>query len=215
MYVPIAFAEERVDVLHDFIRRHGFASLVTCGRAGPTASHVPVVLVPEQGNLGALHFHLAKPNEQCTDLMEGSAALLMFHGPHAYISPGWYAKPEAAVPTWNYIVVHAHGAARVMSDDRLAYHLRMLVSAYESTGSDGWSVKRLTGEAFEKLRRGIVGFEVEIIRLQGKWKLGQNRSREDREGAVRGLRKSMQPESLAVADLMAATLESDAKPPAA
>src|SRR5258708_417386 len=100
MYVPAAFREERLDVLHEFMRRHGFASVVSHGAKGICASHVPVVLLPERGRLGALHMHLAKQNEQGGEL-GGGEVMVMFHGPHAYISPRWY-KAKVAVPTWNY-----------------------------------------------------------------------------------------------------------------
>src|SRR5688572_18138180 len=99
MYVPSAFAEERLAVLHDFIQRHDFAALVTSGDDGVQASHLPVVLLPERGRRGSLQFHLAKPNPQVKDLSAGVPAMAIFNGPHGYISPRWY-KTMLAVPTW-------------------------------------------------------------------------------------------------------------------
>jgi transcriptional regulator len=205
MYVPSAFAETRIDVLHDFLRRHDFATVVTAGQRGLIASHVPVVLIPKRGERGAIQFHLAKPNEQCEDLAAGASALAIFQGPHGYVSPKWYANP-LRVPTWNYIVVHASGAVRVLCDEELAYHLKALVSAYEPRDG-GWTTDALPVDLFDKLRHAVVGFEMEIATLQGKWKLGQNRTREDREGAIAGLRSVGTHESSLLADLMAAAME--------
>src|SRR3954463_14028016 len=102
MYVPAHFAETRLSFLHDCMRDNSFASVTTQGADGPFASHVPVLLLPEVGPLGALQFHLARPNQQCRALSAGAMTLAMFHGPHAYISPGWY-ESAVGVPTWNYI----------------------------------------------------------------------------------------------------------------
>ena len=209
MYVPSAFAETRIDVLHDFIRRHDFATIVTCNARGQTASHVPIILLPQRGRLGALQFHLARPNEQCEELAAGGAALAIFHGPHGYISPTWYTTTQA-VPTWNYVVVHASGTARVLNDAELRDHLDALVGGYER--NDGWSTAALKPDLFEKLRSGVTGFELEISQLQGKWKLGQNRSVADRQGAIEALRRSATHEASELADLMAASLDQrDAK----
>jgi transcriptional regulator len=205
MYVPSAFAETRIDVLHDFLRRHDFATIVSAGSRGLIASHVPMVQLPERGEFGALQFHLAKPNEQCEDLAAGASTLAIFQGPHGYVSPKWYANP-LSVPTWNYIVVHATGTVRVLRDAELADHLKALVSAYEPRDG-GWTTDALPAELFDKLRHAVVGFEIEIASLQGKWKLGQNRTREDREGAIAGLRSAGTHESSLLADLMAAAME--------
>src|SRR3954449_4768684 len=107
MYIPAAFAETRTSVLHDFMRGHGFVTLVTHGTSDLLVSHVPALLVPDRGELGTLQLHLARPNEHCRELAGGTPSLAIFHGPHAYISPAWYTSP-ANVPTWNYVVVHAH-----------------------------------------------------------------------------------------------------------
>jgi len=200
MYIPTVFAEMRVPVLHDFIRRHDFATIVTAGERGLIASHVPVVLIPDHGELGTLQFHLARQNEQCADLATGAATLAIFQGPHGYISPKWYANP-INVPTWNYIVVHASGSPRQLDDDALRAHLSALTSAYEPRDG-GWTPNALPVDAFEARRRQIIGFQIEITRLEGKWKLGQNRTREDRAGAIAGLRETQSHESSVLADLM-------------
>jgi transcriptional regulator len=208
MYLPAAFAETRLDVLHAFMREHAFGTLLSAGADGPVASHLPMLLLPSRGKFGTLQMHFARPNEHWKSLADGSAsALAIFHGPHAYISPTWYATPQAAVPTWNYAVVHARGTPRMLrDDDALSEHLRALVAAYEGSRKGGWSTDRLPAEMFQKLRSAVVGFEMEITELQGKWKLGQNRTRADREVAIAGLRQAGDAESITIADWMAATL---------
>src|SRR5688500_13871881 len=126
MYAPAAFAEERIEVLHEFIARHGFATLVTGGGGGArtelAASHVPMLLLPERGKFGTLQVHFARQNEHWRALAAGEGVLSIFHGPHAYVSPRWYKKP-VSVPTWNYVVVHAQGTPRAMEDAALREHL--------------------------------------------------------------------------------------------
>jgi transcriptional regulator len=205
MYVPSAFAEERREVLHEFVRRHAFATLVTGGPDGPRASHVPVVLLGDRGERGALQFHLARANDHWHDLAAGAPALAIFQGPHGYVSPTWYAN-AASVPTWNYVVVHARGVPRVLAEEALKGHLVALVAAYESARPEGWDPSRLPVELFDRLRAAVVGFEIPIERLEGKWKLGQNRTRDDREGAIDGLRGTGDGADRALADWMAAAL---------
>ena len=164
MYVPPAYSEKRLDVLHEFMRRHAFATIVTNAPDGPSASHVPVVLLPQRGPHGALQMHLARQNEQWGVLAQGGGALVMFHGPHAYISPRWY-KTAVAVPTWNYLSVHAYGRPRMLNDAELGEHLGLLVAGYEPAAPQGWSPSRMPAEVLEKMKRNIVGFEIEMSRI--------------------------------------------------
>jgi transcriptional regulator len=203
MYVPAAFAEERLEVLHPFMAGHGFATLVSGAGGALEASHVPVMLDASHGPLGTLALHLARQNGHWESIAAGAEVLAIFSGPHAYVSPRWYANP-VSVPTWNYVVAHAYGRARVMADDALREHLHATVTKYEGDG--GWSAASLPGEVFEKLQRQVIGFEIEITRLQGKWKLGQNRTNADRQGAIAGLRAAGGAEPNLIADLMAAAL---------
>src|SRR5262245_32634971 len=113
MYIPPAFAENRLDVLHDVMRKHDFATLITNGADGPFASHVPMFLLPGKGRFGALQAHVAVQNPHAQQLAAADTVLAIFHGPHGYISPTWYAT-QVVVPTWNYIVVHAYGRARAL-----------------------------------------------------------------------------------------------------
>jgi len=211
MYIPPHFAEQRLDVLYELMTSHAFATLVTRGENGLIASHVPVVLLPTQGEFGTLQLHLGKPNPQCDDLAAGIESLAIFHGPHGYVSPTWYATP-ATVPTWNYVAVHAYGAPRVMTDDGLRDHLDALAATYEAARANGWDSGKLPGDVFEKMRRAIVGFEILITRLEGKWKLGQNRTPADRIGAIAGLRATGAPDDAMLADWMAAAMGTKTTP---
>jgi transcriptional regulator len=203
MYIPPAFAEDRLDVLHDFMRQHDFATLITSAEAGPLASHVPMLLIPDKGRFGTLHGHVAIQNPHAQQFADAESVLAIFHGPHGYISPTWYVTPTT-VPTWNYIVVHAYGRARTMNDDELREHLHAMTRVYESS----WSADRLPADVFDKLRQSIVGFAIEITRIEGKWKLGQNRTLQDRQGAIQGLRDAGANE---LADLMAQTFNPSAQ----
>jgi len=204
MYVPSAFAEERLDKLHEFIARHDFATLVTGSDGDVVASHLPTLLLPARGRFGTLQVHLARKSEQCGALAAGVGAVVIFQGPHGYVSPRWYANP-VSVPTWNYVVAHAQGTPRRMEEAALREHLAALVAKYEPRAG-GWSAAALPGEMMQRLLQQIVGFDIEITSIQGKWKLGQNRTRDDRQGAIEGLRQAGDAESVALADWMAATL---------
>jgi transcriptional regulator len=206
MYVPSTFAETRLDVLHEFIRAHDFATVITAGPCGMLASHVPVVLKASPGEHGVLQMHLAKPNVHWESLARGEDALAIFQGPHGYISPRWYVS-NATVPTWNYIVVHAYGTPRLMSTEELRPHLDELVATYESRHPDGWDTGRLPDGLADKLQAGIVGIEFSIKRVEGKWKLGQNRTRDDRVGAIAGLRAVGDAANAALADVMQSALD--------
>jgi transcriptional regulator len=205
MYIPPSFLEQRPHVLHAFIRHHSFATIITTTPDVPLASHVPIILLPDRGQFGALQFHLARQNPQWNLLAQATDVLVIFHGPHAYISPTWY-KSAVAVPTWNYLAVHAYGRPRMLDDAQLSEHLRLLVSSYEPPG--GWSTERMPAEVLEKMKRNIVGFEMEIERLEGKWKLNQNRPREDVQGAIEGLLATGDAESKKVAELMKQAMQS-------
>ena len=210
MYVPSAFVEDRPSVLHAFMKRYDFATLVTAGADGPAASHVPVLLLPDRGRLGMLQAHFARQNEHWRAFAEGAGSVLaIFHGPHGYVSPTWYATRQA-VPTWNYVVVHARGTPRLLTDEQLAEHLRALVGVYESGRPDGWDERALAAGSAQALRRAIVGTEIEITHLQGKWKLGQNRTPADRAGAIRGLRAAGDAASAELAQWMADAMDTDA-----
>ncbi|MDB5297327.1 MAG: regulatory protein [Phycisphaerales bacterium] len=187
MYIPAPFAEIRPDVLHALMREHPFATLVTTDAAGlPSATHLPLLLDPGRGPHGTLIGHIARPNPQAAALAAGRVALAMFHGPHAYVSPTWYATAPA-VPTWNYAAVHAYGVPRVVEDPAgVRALLETTVKAFEAPGSN-WSIDGLPPQYLESMTAGVVAFEMPVDRLEGKFKLNQNRSTADRAGVSAAL----------------------------
>jgi len=203
MYTPPAFREDRLDVLHDLIREHSFGTLVSHGEAGMTASHLPFLLREEDGGNGTLIGHMARANLQWQTFTSQSEVLVVFLGPHAYVSPSWYAT-ELSVPTWNYAVVHAYGVPRVIEDPAAVRALlESTVDTYEAGLPNPWTVDRLPSEFVGKLAAAIVAFEIPIARLEGKFKLSQNRPEADRQGATAGLLGTGDPVSAATAALMA------------
>lgn len=184
MYIPSAFRVEDRARLFDFIDRHGFATLVTVADGVPFASHVPLLL-DRAGPV--LLGHMAKANPQWHHFASGAEALAIFHGPHAYVSPSWYVNAPA-VPTWNYAVVHAYGVPRVIEDEaRLAEVIGRLVAQYELPREQPWPYDQLPADYRARQLKGVVGFEVPIARLEGKFKFGQNRAEEDRASMVEAL----------------------------
>lgn len=200
MYVPTAFAVTDQARLHDFIAGHSFGLLVSAHAAEPFATHLPFLLEREAGPHGTLLGHLARANPQWRDL-DGQRVLAIFSGPHAYVPPTWYEAADV-VPTWNYVAVHAYGTARVLeSPDDLARILAAAVDTYERAMPRPWPLD--TGTAyFQKMVRAVVGFRIEIDRLEGKWKLNQNHPPERREKVRRVLEQSADPDAAAVARLM-------------
>lgn len=194
MYLPAHFRQDRLDVLHRFIGQHSLATLVTLGPDGLMANHIPLVLDPEPGPFGTLRGHVAKANPQWRDSLPQVSALAIFEGPSAYISPSWYpSKQETGrvVPTYNYVVVHAHGRLSTYTDPaRLEQHLRILTAHHEASFPIPWTIDNAPADFFAAQLNAIVGIEITIERFQGKWKVSQNRTPADRAGAVAGLRAS-------------------------
>ena len=176
MYTPAHFQVNDRDTLHEFMRRHSFATIVSHDGQVPQATHMPVLLNPTQGEHGFLLSHMARANPQWRHFGT-SEVLIIFTGPHAYISPAWYVS-EPAVPTWNYTAVHAYGIPRIVTDhDRFVQMLHDLVEFYESGRPNRWNGE-LPPEFRDGLMKGIVGIEIEITRLEGKFKLSQNRPKD-------------------------------------
>lgn len=197
MYLPSAFRQTDLAQLHALIDDTGLALLTSSGSQGLMASHLPLLLVPDEGELGTLYGHFARANPHWRDLAEGSEALVVFSGPDAYVHPGWYpAKAEhgKVVPTWNYIAVHARGRAEVFTDpERLRQLVSRLSERHEAAQAKPWSVDDAPRDYLDAMLRAIVGFALPIARLDGKWKLGQNRDAADRAGARDGLAASANP----------------------
>lgn len=200
MYVPPAFAVDDIPRLQDFMEQFNFATLVT-GRAGElTASHIPFLLDRNVGPYGALRAHIAIRNPQLKDLQSGSQALVIFHGPHTYISPSWYVNPQN-VPTWNYTAVHAYGAPNIGNKAAMIALLKDLTAKQEAAFERPWDFD--SGAAWvQKLLNEIVAFEIRIDKLEGKFKLNQNRQPEDRAGVIEALSASGDPAQQAVAKWM-------------
>jgi transcriptional regulator len=200
MYIPAAFAERDKEKLHAFMREHSFATLISHGEDGLVASHLPLLLDSAAGPFGCLYGHMARANDQWKRL-EGDI-LAIFSGPHAYISPAWY-EDEGTVPTWNYVAVHAYGVLEIVDGrEPLLKILRRSVRTYEGPRENPWRLDESTAHV-EKLLQAIVGLRVEIIRLEGKWKLGQNHPEERRQRVIRQLGGRSDEDSRAIAALMA------------
>jgi transcriptional regulator len=191
VYVPAHFAETRLDVLHEAIDGAGLATVVTVGPAGLDASHVPLLREPAPEPLGALVGHLARANPQWRTTPPGSSALAMFVGPDAYVTPSWYpSKRETGevVPTWNYVAVHVHGTVRFFDDrERLHDLVTRLTAVHERPRASPWKVADAPAAYVDAMLKAIVGIEITITRLEGKWKASQNRTEEDRRGVAEGL----------------------------
>jgi transcriptional regulator len=188
MYNPSHFAEDRPEVLRSFLEANPFAILVTSGPEGPEASHVPTVLHPEAG---LLRCHLARANGHWKTL-NGARVLAIFQGAQHYVTPSWYpskAEHGKVVPTWNYLAVHVRGRVRIFEDrDELLAHVAVLTDRNEREFAKPWSVDDAPRDYVEGLSRAIVGVEIAIESMEGKWKVSQNRTEADRAGVVDGLR---------------------------
>ena len=177
LYIPPHFRVEDRDALYAFMEQHAFATLVTSGPAGMHISHIP--LLPERGDDGAIRLlgHVARGNDQWKAIVEAQHLVAIFQGPHAYISPTWYVN-HPSVPTWNYAVVHAHGKARLMDEAGLHELLMRLSAIYEAGNAKPWRMSELPAAYVSTMLKAIVGFEIEVERLEGKFKLSQNRPAE-------------------------------------
>ena len=202
VYLPPAFNETRTEVLIEHIERHEFGLLVSHGGEGLIASQLPFLIERGPGGL-VLQGHLARGNPQLADLDAGGEALAIFQGPHAYVSPSWY-EAGPAVPTWNYATVHAYGAARTIADpDWLRAMLRRLTERHEEREpAPPWQMQDLPEAYLRSMVNGIVGVEIRVTRLDGKFKLSQNRPAADRPRIIAALERREDPDSRAVAQLM-------------
>jgi transcriptional regulator len=199
MYLPTHFAEPRVEVLHAALRRAGLATLVTSGAGGLDASHVPLLLEPTPGPLGRLVGHVARANPVWREAPDGSAALAIVLGPDAYVTPAWYPSKREhgrVVPTWNYVAVHAHGTLGFFHErERLLELVRRLTDEHERRrapgGAEPWKVSDAPAAYVDGMLEAIVGVELTLTRLEGKWKASQNRGEADRRGVAEGLRREL------------------------
>lgn len=206
MYLPPHFREQRLEALHNLIRSAPLGLLVTA-EGGLAANHVPFRLHPEGGSagLGCLRAHIARANDHAR-IAGAVEALVVFQGVDHYISPSWYATKALTgkvVPTWNYVAVHVTGRLRIVDDaDFLAAQIRDLTDAHEQSRAEPWAVSDAPDTFIAQQMRAIVGLEIDILKLEGKWKLSQNRNAEDRSGVVAGLGREADAAAQAMAPLI-------------
>ena len=198
IYRPPAFREDRLEVLHALIGSHPLATLVTHGPDGLAANLIPFTLDASRGERGVLRAHLAAANDQIAALRAGNEALVIFQGPESYITPSWYASKREhgkVVPTWNFVLVEAWGRPVVIDDATwLRGQIEELTQANEASRAEPWHVADAPTPYIDSQLKGIVGIEIPIARLEGKWKVSQNRPEADREGVVEGLTGAGHPE---------------------
>lgn len=206
MYIPRANEETRIPVMRALMEAHPLGTLVTLGASGLFASHIPMVLEADGSQFGVLKGHIARGNAQWRDFVSTVDALAIFAGHQHYITPNWYpGKQEHGkeVPTWNYAVVHAYGPLKVIEDEHwLMTFLNRLTDIHEAPSPVPWKVSDAPQDFIKSMLRGIVGLELPIRRLEGKWKVSQNRTESDRKGVIAGLARLDTPESLAMKALV-------------
>ena len=191
MYLPAQFREDRVELLHEAIRRIALGTLVTLGEDGLEATHAPMLVDPAPSPFGTLVGHIARANPQWRTARPEASALAIFIGPEAYISPGWYPTKQQTgkvVPTWNYVAIHAAGRLRFFDDaERLRAIVTRLTETHERSRAEPWQVTDAPPDYVDAMLKAIVGFELTVEKLDGKWKMSQNRQAEDQAGVVAGL----------------------------
>lgn len=192
MYIPADFNEPRKEALHACIEQHPFGMLVTHGRNGLDANHIPFELAPGEGELGVLRAHVARANPVWQEVADGDEVLVVFRAGDAYISPNWYPSKHELhrqVPTWNYIVVHAHGRIAIRDDEKFVRGLvARLTRTHEASQPRPWKMSDAPSDYIDTLLKSIVGLQIDITQLVGKSKLGQNKEVRDIRGAGEALR---------------------------
>jgi transcriptional regulator len=197
MYLPRHFEENRIEVLHELMRTHPFGLLITLGEAGIEANALPFLVDPARGPQGTLLGHVARANPVWQQARDDAEVLVVFQGPQAYISPNWYAsKAETGkvVPTWNYVMVQARGRLRVLEDrESLRSIVTRLTERHEAAQPAPWGVGDAPPEFIDTLLGAIVGLEIALTSVVGKWKLSQNRPAADRDSLASALQRSGEP----------------------
>lgn len=215
MYLPAHFEENRAEVLHALIAAHPFGALVTHGPAGLDANHVPFEFDAATGAHGTLRAHVARANPVWREVGQGADVLVIFQGEHGYISPNFYPSKQEThkqVPTWNYLVVHAHGRIAIRDDEAYVRGVvARLTRKMEAAERAPWKMGDAPRDYIDQMLTAIVGIEIEVTRLVGKAKLSQNKADADRIGAVKGLRERGGDAANALADAMAGTMNGAAR----
>jgi transcriptional regulator len=206
MYVPKHYSETRVEVLHEFIRANPLGALVTLTPSGLDANHIPFEIDPEPFPFGTLRGHIARANPLWRDVSQNTEALVIFSGPSAYVSPSWYPRKRETgkvVPTWLYAVVHAHGPLRIIDDKTwLRDFVETLTNRHEAGRYEPWKVSDAPADYIDRSISAIVGIEMPVTRLIGKWKVNQQRSAKDHAGVIEGLLQEGHASAAAMASLV-------------
>ncbi len=206
MYLPSQFEETRLDVLHQLMRSHPLGTFVVLGNGELIANHMPFLIDSRQGPCGTLRAHVARSNPVWKQLGTPVEAIVVFQGPDSYITPSWYPSKHAdgrAVPTWNYAVVHAYGQPRAIDDAAwLLEHVTQLTAEHEAGQALPWKVSDAPQDYRDQMISRIVGIEIPLSKIQGKWKVSQNRPLADRLGVAAGLQSRATEESRAMAELV-------------
>jgi transcriptional regulator len=206
MYIPRHNEEKRISVMQALMVSQPLGTLVTLGASGLFASHVPMVLEEDGSQFGVLKCHISRANTQWRDFVPAVDALAIFAGHQHYISPTWYPGTKEhgkEVPTWNYAVVHAYGPLKVIQDEQwLLTNVEKLTAIHEAASPVPWKVSDAPEDFIKSQLKGIIGLELTIQRLEGKWKVSQNRTEEERKGVIEGLAKLDTPKSLAMKALV-------------
>ncbi|PTL38072.1 FMN-binding negative transcriptional regulator [Alkalicoccus saliphilus] len=199
MYIPKYFKVENTDEILDFVEQHSFGTVVTTDQGKPIATHLPLQLVKEEESYFVTG-HAAYGNPQWKTLEANEEVLVMFQGPHAYISSSWYEKEN--VPTWNYQAVHIYGTATLLNEEELKKDLAKLLEKFEKQRENPVLWENLSTELLENQLKGIVGFKIKVHDIQAAYKLSQNRHTEDYENIIHQLYKEKNPSSSQVARSM-------------
>ncbi len=200
MYIPKNFENKDTKAISEFIRKNSFAILTSIVDEKPFATHLPLELEINEAGKWCLLGHFSRANQQAKSLKDGVEVLAIFNGPHAYVSSGWYN--HANVPTWNYIAVHLYGKIRIFNDEELHAHLTSLTAHYERNMEKPQDVGSMPAEMVKTQMKGIIGFQIEVTKIEGKWKLSQNRNEEDYKNVITELEKLNEYDSKVIAEEM-------------
>ncbi|WP_034296997.1 FMN-binding negative transcriptional regulator [Herbaspirillum sp. RV1423] len=207
MYLPSHFAEPDRNALHRLMQENPLSTLTTLTPVGLNADHIPLLLSPDEGEHGVLRGHVARANPLWREYVQATEVLAIFQSADSYISPSWYSTKKEhgkVVPTWNYAVVHAAGPLRVIDDaEWLRGLLKRLTARHESSMPQPWSIEDAPADYIDKMLGAVVGIEIVITRLVGKWKVSQNQPAQNRAGVIDGLRSLERPDAAAMAALVA------------
>jgi transcriptional regulator len=216
MYIPTLHEETDLAVLHALMRSLPLGTWATQAEGEIIVNHVPFLVDPSRGPYGTLMCHVARANNLWQSFSKTIPSVIVFQGPNTYISPSWYPSKQAhgkVVPTWNYAVVHAHGTPVVFQDQAwLLDHVTRLTACHEGGQVPPWKVSDAPSDFIEQMTKQIVGFEIPISRITGKWKISQNRSTVDRLGVVAGLRAQGDPKSVEMASLVERAIHAERGP---